>query len=164
MCATRAKKAQHGLFEAEIAIVAPERVPSLDQIEDIDFHEVSDTEGPSAVAITEHALRLASGDMSSVRHPVELAAIVPITMRMTLHSRKAWMFLVSYALNSEAQQTDEGLEWRVPLAKLMKDIGFDSNNTAYLKARLKECEGTTVEWGNSARNPETGVVTPSDKT
>lgn len=110
----------------------------------------------NATEIHELTLRKQDGDLRNVRHPVEMAAIEPKTRKLTLLSRKLWMFLVSYSLSVEGIMTSVGILWRVQMSTLQKDVQFDSNDTAHLKESIRQCQKTLVEWAASARDKETG--------
>ena len=110
----------------------------------------------NATEVHELALRKQDGDLRNVRHPVEMAAIEPKTRKLTLLSRKLWMFLVSYSLSIEGTVTSVGILWRVQMSTLQKDVQFDSNDTAHLKESIRQCQKTLVEWAASARDKETG--------
>jgi hypothetical protein len=110
----------------------------------------------NAKEVHELALRKQDGDLRNVRHPVEMAAIEPKTRKLTLLSRKLWMFLVSYSLSVDGTVTSVGILWRVQMATLQKDVQFDSNDTAHLKESIRQCQKTLVEWAASARDKTTG--------
>lgn len=111
-----------------------------------------------ATEVSERALRREDGDLRSIRYPVEMAALEPQTKKLTFLSHRLWLFLVSYALESAGHMTALGVLWRVPMATLQADVKFDSNDTAHLKASLRECQKILVEWAGSARDKETGEV------
>lgn len=140
----RKKSAQSPLFEQS------EQSPSEE--EELPARPASS----SATEIHELTLRKQDGYLRSVRHPVEMAAIEPKTRKLTLLSRKLWMFLVSYSLSVEGTVTSVGILWRVQMSTLQKDIQFDSNDTAHLKESIRQCQKTLVEWAASVRDKETG--------
>lgn len=109
--------------------------------------------------IPAHALRRVDGELKSVRHPVEMAAIEPKTRKLTLLARRHWMFLVSYALASPGNVTPSGITWRIPMSTFRRDIKYDSNDTELLKEGLRQCQRTLVEWADSAADSSTGKKT-----
>jgi hypothetical protein len=110
-----------------------------------------------AQVVSDSALRKADGDLKDlVRHPVEMAAIVPMTRRMTFLSRKVWAFLVSYSLSSEGTRTELGILWRVAMTTLERDIEYNSNDKNTLRESIRECQRTLVDWAGSAKDSTTG--------
>jgi len=111
-----------------------------------------------ATEVHDLALRKQDGDLRNVRHPVEMSAIEPKTRKLTYLSHKLWMFLVSYSLQVKGTMTDLGILWRIPLSTLQHDIEYRSNDTAYLKESIRQCQRTLVEWASSARDRDSGEV------
>ncbi|WP_157271083.1 replication initiation protein [Azohydromonas aeria] len=111
-----------------------------------------------AAEVDPGTLRRADGELRTVRKPVEMAVLEPRTRRITLWSRKAWLLLVSYSLNTEAAKIADGMVWRIPLRTLMRDASFSSRDHAHIKESIRECQRTLVEWSESVRDPRTGEV------
>ncbi|GAC1415314.1 MAG: hypothetical protein NVSMB6_17630 [Burkholderiaceae bacterium] len=87
-------------------------------------------------------------DLQILRKPVNTLAIVPKSARITSLGRKTYNVLLY-----EAQ--DQGLDREVysaPLERIVKGIGFDSNDHALIKKHLRAMVSTTVEW----QSPTTG--------
>ena len=140
------------------AISDPVHVGEDDQDAEPEQALVFRDSSPLANEITDQVLRGRSGDLLTSRHPVELSAIEPRTRRLNPLSRKAWYFMVSYALSREASTDQSAYLWRVPLGKLTTDIRFTSRNTRHLRDALEELQQTLVQWSNSARDSRTGEV------
>lgn len=87
-------------------------------------------------------------DPQILRKPVNTLAIVPKSARITSLGRKTYNVLL-YAAQ------DQGLEkdvYAAPLERIVKGIGFDSNDHALIKKHLRAMVSTTVEW----QSPTTG--------
>ena len=89
-----------------------------------------------------------SDDESLLRKPVNTLAIVPKSHKITSLGRKSYNVLLH-----EAQE--QGLEndvFRMPLERIVRNVGFDSNDQELIKKHLRAMVSTTVEW----QSPTTG--------
>ena len=87
-----------------------------------------------------HDPRLSTG----LRKPVDTLAMVPKNQRINPLARKAYFVLMWFA---QQQGWKPGQEvFRAPLQEFLRRIGFNSNNTAVIKAHLAEITTTKVEW------------------
>ena len=87
-------------------------------------------------------------DDSLLRKPVNTLAIVPKSHKITSLGRKSYNVLLH-----EAQE--QGLEndvFRMPLERIVRSVGFDSNDQELIKKHLRAMVSTTVEW----QSPTTG--------
>jgi hypothetical protein len=75
----------------------------------------------------------------------EAIAIRPKRGRLTLLSRRIYNALLFHA---QRQGVDLPI-YRLPLAELIDDARFNSNNTELLKAHLRDMQATTIEWSTS---------------
>ncbi|MEJ6002621.1 replication initiation protein [Paucibacter soli] len=117
----------------------------------------------TAHEVDDKALRRHDGDLRVVRHPVEFAALVPVTWRISALSRKLWMFMISYSLQAKGVATDEGVTWRVALNTLKRDAAYDSNDLDHLRDSIRELQRTLVDWSSSARDRK-GEIKPWSST
>ena len=88
------------------------------------------------------------GDADALRKPVNTLAIVPKSHKITSLGRKSYNVLLH-----EAQE--QGLEkevFRMPLERVIRGVGFDSNDQELIKKHLRAMVSTTVEW----QSPTTG--------
>lgn len=110
----------------------------------------------SATEVDDQALRRHDGDLRHVRHPVEMAAIVPKTRKLTLLAMRHWLFLVSYALGTKGTVSETGVTWRVQLSTFRRDVNYTSNDTEHLRESLRQCQRALVEWADPATDKQTG--------
>ena len=75
----------------------------------------------------------------------EAIAIRPKRGRLTLLSRRMYNALLFHA----QRQGVDLPTYRLPLAELIGDARFNSNNTELLKAHLRDMQATTIEWSTS---------------
>ena len=107
-------------------------------------HQAPDTD-PVVEGPTEGDLL---GDADALRKPVNTLAIVPKSHKITSLGRKSYNVLLH-----EAQE--QGLEkevFRMPLERVIRGVGFDSNDQELIKKHLRAMVSTTVEW----QSPTTG--------
>lgn len=102
-----------------------------------------------APADTSAARRDVAADTAALlRKPVNTLAIVPKSHKITSLGRKSYNVLLH-----EAQE--QGLEndvFRMPLERIVRSVGFDSNDQELIKKHLRAMVSTTVEW----QSPTTG--------
>jgi hypothetical protein len=111
-----------------------------------------------AIEVADDKLRRTDGQLVWVRQPVEVAALVPLEFKMTLLSRRVYHFLLAYSLDANGTLNEHGVTWRVPLRTVLKDIGYNSNNTKELKDSISELQSIKVTWGPSPKDERTGEV------
>lgn len=85
----------------------------------------------------------------------EAIAIRPKRGKLTLLSRRIYNALL---FHSQKQGLDEPI-YRLPLAELIGDARFNSNNTELLKAHLRDMQATTIEWSTSGTGQKRWVST-----
>lgn len=86
-----------------------------------------------------------------LRKAVNTLAIVPRTRKITALARKTYNVLLFHA----QEQGVEREAYRVPLNRVIKTAGFNSNDHAVIKDHLRAMVSTTVEW----QSPTTGEGT-----
>jgi hypothetical protein len=86
-----------------------------------------------------------------LRKAVNTLAIVPRTRKITALARKTYNVLLFHA----QEQGVERDAYRVPLNRVIKTAGFNSNDHAVIKDHLRAMVSTTVEW----QSPTTGEGT-----
>lgn len=111
-----------------------------------------------AIEVADNKLRRTDGQLVSVRQPVEVAALVPLELKVTLLSRRVYHFLLAYSLDANGTLNEHGVTWRVPLRTVLKDIGYNSNNTKELRDSISELQSIKVTWGPSPKDERTGEV------
>lgn len=84
-------------------------------------------------------------DQQSFAKANEAIAIRPKRGRLTLLSRRIYNALLFHA----QQQGVDLPNYRLPLAELIGDARFNSNNTELLKSHLRDMQATTIEWSTS---------------
>jgi len=82
-----------------------------------------------------------------VRKPVNTLAIVPKSAKITLLGRKSYNVLL---FEAQEQGLDHEVH-RAPLARIIKGVDFDSNDTEVIKRHLRAMVSTTVEWQSPTR-------------
>lgn len=85
----------------------------------------------------------------------EAIAIRPKRGRLTLLSRRIYNALLFHA---QRQGVDQPL-YALPLAELIGDARFNSNNTELLKSHLRDMQATTIEWSTSGASERRWVST-----
>jgi hypothetical protein len=91
----------------------------------------------------------------SVAKANEAIAMRPKRGRLTLLSRRIYNALLYHA---QRQGVDEPL-YSLPLAELIGDARFNSNNTELLKTHLRDMQATTIEWSTSGAGQKKWVST-----
>lgn len=86
-----------------------------------------------------------------LRKAVNTLAIVPRTRKITALARKTYNVLLFHA----QEQGVDREAYRVPLNRVIKTAGFNSNDHAVIKDHLRAMVSTTVEW----QSPTTGEGT-----
>jgi plasmid replication initiation protein len=85
----------------------------------------------------------------------EAIAIRPKRGKLTLLSRRIYNALLYHA---QKQGVDEP-SYTLPLAELIGDARFNSNNTELLKSHLRDMQATTIEWSTSSAGQKKWVST-----
>lgn len=85
----------------------------------------------------------------------EAIAIRPKRGRLTLLSRRIYNALL---FHSQRQGVDKPV-YSLPLAELIGDARFNSNNTELLKSHLRDMQATTIEWSTSGAGQKRWVST-----
>jgi hypothetical protein len=85
----------------------------------------------------------------------EAIAIRPKRGKLTLLSRRIYNALLYHA---QKQGVDKP-SYTLPLAELIGDARFNSNNTELLKSHLRDMQATTIEWSTSAAGKKRWVST-----
>lgn len=112
-----------------------------------------------AIEVSDLTVRRKDGLLRAIQHPVEMAAIEPKTRRLTLLSRKIWLFLVSYALENLGAQESGGIVWRVGLQTLLRDVDYRSHDLEYFKESILECQKVLVDWSSSVKKKDGSIRT-----
>lgn len=79
--------------------------------------------------------------------PNEAVAMRPTSGKLTLLSRRIWNTMLSVA---HTQHLEGRSQFVMSLGQLIKDSGFNSNNTAVLKDVLADLQVALVEWNTEA--------------
>lgn len=104
---------------------------------------------------SEAETRLSKRDEQTVAKANEAIAIRPKRGRLTLLSRRLYNALLYH---SQRQGVDTPV-YALPLAELIGDARFNSNNTELLKSHLREMQATTIEWSSSGAGQRRWVST-----
>ncbi|MFK4705859.1 hypothetical protein ABIC83_002698 [Roseateles asaccharophilus] len=152
-------KKQSGKKEAQGSLFGEAAASDPQAAQDSDAAYADRPASATAHEVEDKALRKGDGDLRVIRHPVEFAALVPVTWRISMLSRKLWLFMISYSLAGKGTATDYGVTWRVALSTLKRDAGFDSNDYDLLRSSIQELQKTLVEWSNPARDKK-GEIKP----
>lgn len=99
--------------------------------------------------------RLTKRDEQTLAKANEAIAIRPKRGRLTLLSRRLYNALLYH---SQRQGVDTPV-YALPLAELIGDARFNSNNTELLKSHLREMQATTIEWSSSGAGQRRWVST-----
>ena len=102
-----------------------------------------------------HGIPEKSREEQTLAKANEAIAIRPKRGKLTLLSRRIYNALLYHA---QKQGVDEP-SYTLPLAELIGDARFNSNNTELLKSHLRDMQATTIEWSTSSAGQKKWVST-----
>lgn len=111
----------------------------------LDLVHQTDCGLPSSADGAGHDVPDPKGKEQAVAKANEAIAIRPKRGKLTLLSRRIYNVFLFHA---QRQGVDKPT-YCLPLAELIKDARFNSNNTEILKSHIRDMQATTIEWHTS---------------